>query len=67
MKIHSNDMVVVTGGRDRGKRGKVVLYYASLEDFDRIFEILTGTERPATVHRSAGVNGRSSFSALTKF
>ena len=32
----------------RGKRGKVVLYYASLEDFDRLFEILTGpSEVPA--------------------
>jgi ParB family chromosome partitioning protein len=26
----------------RGKRGRIVLHYASLEDFDRIFEILTG-------------------------
>ncbi len=26
----------------RGKRGKIVLYYASLEDFDRLFEILAG-------------------------
>lgn len=37
----------------RGKRGKIVLYYASLEDFDRLFEILTGpSEIPAA--RSAG-------------
>ncbi len=37
----------------RGKRGKVVLYYASLEDFERLFEILTGAaEIPAA--RSAG-------------
>lgn len=28
----------------RGKRGKIVLYYASLEDFDRLFEILSGAE-----------------------
>jgi ParB family chromosome partitioning protein len=26
----------------RGKRGKIVIHYASLEDFDRLFEILTG-------------------------
>jgi ParB family chromosome partitioning protein len=26
----------------RGKRGKIVVHYASLEDFDRIFEILAG-------------------------
>jgi len=26
----------------RGKRGKIVVHYASLEDFDRIYEILTG-------------------------
>jgi ParB family chromosome partitioning protein len=32
----------------RGKRGKIVVYYASLEDFDRIFEILSGpTDAPA--------------------
>ncbi|MHC4923352.1 MAG: ParB/RepB/Spo0J family partition protein [Planctomycetota bacterium] len=28
----------------RGKKGKIVLYYATLEDFDRIYEILTGGE-----------------------
>jgi ParB family chromosome partitioning protein len=28
----------------RGKRGKIVLQYASLEDFDRIYEILAGAE-----------------------
>jgi ParB family chromosome partitioning protein len=28
----------------RGKRGKIVLYYASLEDFDRLFEILVSEE-----------------------
>lgn len=26
----------------RGKRGRIVIHYASLEDFDRVFEILTG-------------------------
>lgn len=26
----------------RGKKGKIVVHYASLEDFDRLFEILTG-------------------------
>lgn len=33
----------------RGKKGKIVLYYASLEDFDRLFELLAGprTEAPA--------------------
>jgi ParB family chromosome partitioning protein len=37
----------------RGKRGKIVVYYASLEDFERIFEILTGpVEAPRA--RSAG-------------
>lgn len=32
--------VIVKPGR--GKRGKIVVYYASLEDFDRLFEILSG-------------------------
>jgi ParB family chromosome partitioning protein len=35
--------VIVKPGR--GKRGKIVLYYASLEDFDRLFEILTGADQ----------------------
>ncbi len=26
----------------RGKKGKIIVHYASLEDFDRLFEILTG-------------------------
>ncbi|MCK6481570.1 MAG: ParB/RepB/Spo0J family partition protein [Planctomycetaceae bacterium] len=34
--------VVVKPGR--GKRGKVVIHYASLEEFDRLYEILTGAE-----------------------
>jgi len=37
----------------RGKRGKIVVYYASLEDFDRIFEILTGPT-DASSARNAG-------------
>lgn len=32
--------VIVKPGR--GRRGKIVVYYASLEDFDRLFEILAG-------------------------
>ena len=32
--------VIVKPGR--GKRGKIVVYYSNLEDFDRLFEILTG-------------------------
>jgi ParB family chromosome partitioning protein len=38
----------------RGKRGKIVVYYASLEDFDRIFEILTGPAESAPAARSVG-------------
>jgi len=34
--------VVVKPGR--GKRGKIVLSYASLDEFDRLYEILTGAE-----------------------
>jgi len=34
--------VIVKPGR--GKRGKIVLHYASLEEFDRLYEILTGAE-----------------------
>lgn len=37
----------------RGKRGKIVIYYASLEDFDRIFEILSGPSDTAGA-RNAG-------------
>ena len=34
--------VIVKPGR--GKRGKIVLHYANLEEFDRLYEILTGAE-----------------------
>jgi ParB family chromosome partitioning protein len=37
----------------RGKRGKIVLHYASLEEFDRLFEILTGPAE-AAVQRNVG-------------
>lgn len=38
----------------RGKRGKIVLYYASLEDFDRLFEILTGPSEVPSARSVAG-------------
>jgi len=39
----------------RGKRGRIVVHYASLEEFDRIFEILTGpAESAAPPARAAG-------------
>jgi len=38
----------------RGKRGKIVLYYASLEDFDRVFEILTGGPEQPEARRNVG-------------
>ena len=38
----------------RGKRGKIVVYYASLEDFDRVFEILTGAPEQPEARRNVG-------------
>ena len=38
----------------RGKRGKIVVYYASLEDFDRVFEILTGAPDQPEARRNVG-------------
>ena len=38
----------------RGKRGKIVVYYASLEDFDRVFEILTGAPQQPEARREVG-------------
>jgi ParB family chromosome partitioning protein len=37
----------------RGKRGKIVLHYANLEEFDRLYEILTGPAEPKA-NRNAG-------------